>query len=114
MGANILRSAFYDIILLINTFPATSVRVFECALINRTAADELVAFTIENIAVLPHRSRIDLYLVIMWNGGRLPSSIVQDVRTQNVTAATAIANIVKSSLGPVGLDKMLVDEVKGI
>eukprot|EP00904_Undaria_pinnatifida_P011556 jgi/Undpi1/7530/HiC_scaffold_22.g10003.m1 len=35
----------------------------------------------------------------------------QDVRTQNVTAATAIANIVKSSLGPVGLDKMLVDEV---
>lgn len=35
----------------------------------------------------------------------------QDVRTQNVTAALAIANIVKSSLGPVGLDKMLVDEV---
>lgn len=33
------------------------------------------------------------------------------MRTQNVTAATAIANIVKSSLGPVGLDKMLVDEV---
>ena len=28
-----------------------------------------------------------------------------------VTAATAIANIVKSSLGPVGLDKMLVDDV---
>lgn len=25
-------------------------------------------------------------------------------------AASAIANIVKSSLGPVGLDKMLVDE----
>eukprot|EP01027_Heterolobosea_sp_BB2_P024243 GEZU01036481.1.p1 GENE.GEZU01036481.1~~GEZU01036481.1.p1 ORF type:complete len:548 (+),score=206.66 GEZU01036481.1:77-1720(+) len=35
----------------------------------------------------------------------------QDVRTQNVTAAIAIANIVKSSLGPVGLDKMLVDEI---
>jgi T-complex protein 1 subunit alpha len=33
------------------------------------------------------------------------------VRTQNATAASAIANIVKSSLGPVGLDKMLVDEV---
>lgn len=33
------------------------------------------------------------------------------VRTQNVMAAAAIANIVKSSLGPVGLDKMLVDEV---
>lgn len=28
-----------------------------------------------------------------------------------VTAASAIANIVKSSLGPVGLDKMLVDEI---
>lgn len=35
----------------------------------------------------------------------------QDVRTQNVTAAMAIANIVKPSLGPVGLDKMLVDEI---
>lgn len=34
----------------------------------------------------------------------------QDVRQQNVTAASAIANIVKSSLGPVGLDKMLVDD----
>lgn len=29
-----------------------------------------------------------------------------DVRTQNVTAVTAIANIVKTSLGPVGLDKV--------
>lgn len=35
----------------------------------------------------------------------------QDVRTQNVTAAMAISNIVKTSLGPVGLDKMLVDEI---
>lgn len=35
----------------------------------------------------------------------------QSVRTQNVTAALSIANIVKSSLGPVGLDKMLVDDV---
>lgn len=35
----------------------------------------------------------------------------QDVRQQNVTAALAIANIVKTSLGPVGLDKMLVDEI---
>ncbi|XP_065224210.1 T-complex protein 1 subunit alpha-like [Planococcus citri] len=32
-------------------------------------------------------------------------------RTQNVMAASAIANIVKSSLGPVGLDKMLVDDI---
>ena len=29
----------------------------------------------------------------------------------SVTAACAIANIVKSSLGPVGLDKMLVDDI---
>jgi len=35
----------------------------------------------------------------------------QDVRTQNVTAAISIANTLKSSLGPVGLDKMLVDEI---
>ncbi|DBA05007.1 TPA: hypothetical protein N0F65_007009 [Lagenidium giganteum] len=35
----------------------------------------------------------------------------KDVREQNVTAAVAIANIVKSSLGPVGLDKMLVDHI---
>lgn len=28
-----------------------------------------------------------------------------------VMAACAIANIVKSSLGPVGLDKMLVDDI---
>ena len=35
----------------------------------------------------------------------------QDVRSQNVTAAMAIANIVKTSLGPLGLDKMLVDEI---
>jgi T-complex protein 1 subunit alpha len=35
----------------------------------------------------------------------------RDVREQNVTACLAIANIVKSSLGPVGLDKMLVDQV---
>jgi len=35
----------------------------------------------------------------------------QDVRTQNVTAAMALANIVKPSLGPVGLDKMLVDDI---
>ncbi|CCW68412.1 unnamed protein product [Phytomonas sp. Hart1] len=33
------------------------------------------------------------------------------VRKENVTAATAVANIVKSSLGPIGLDKMLVDDV---
>ena len=35
----------------------------------------------------------------------------QDVRSGNVTAALAIANICKTSLGPVGLDKMLVDDI---
>ncbi|KAG8391585.1 hypothetical protein BUALT_Bualt01G0202800 [Buddleja alternifolia] len=35
----------------------------------------------------------------------------QDVRAQNVMACQAVANIVKSSLGPVGLDKMLVDDI---
>ena len=34
----------------------------------------------------------------------------QDVRTENITAIQAVANIVRSSLGPVGLDKMLIDE----
>ena len=35
----------------------------------------------------------------------------EDIRAQNVTAVMAVANIVKSSLGPVGLDKMLVDDI---
>uniref|UniRef100_A0A7E4VPD6 T-complex protein 1 subunit alpha n=1 Tax=Panagrellus redivivus TaxID=6233 RepID=A0A7E4VPD6_PANRE len=35
----------------------------------------------------------------------------QSIRTQNVNAAAAIANVVKTSLGPVGLDKMLVDDI---
>jgi T-complex protein 1 subunit alpha len=35
----------------------------------------------------------------------------EDVRSQNVTAVMAIANIVRTSLGPVGLDKMLVDDI---
>jgi len=34
-----------------------------------------------------------------------------EIREQNVMAASSIANIVKSSLGPVGLDKMLVDDI---
>lgn len=33
------------------------------------------------------------------------------MRVGNVTAAIAVANIIKSSLGPVGLDKMLVDDI---
>lgn len=35
----------------------------------------------------------------------------QSVRTENVMAASTLANIVKSSLGPLGLDKMLVDDI---
>mmetsp|Transcript_41582 Transcript_41582/g.98043 ORF Transcript_41582/g.98043 Transcript_41582/m.98043 type:complete len:553 (+) Transcript_41582:59-1717(+) len=35
----------------------------------------------------------------------------QDVRSANVMACIAIANVVKTSLGPVGLDKMLVDDI---
>ncbi|KAK9894240.1 T-complex protein 1 [Cystobasidium minutum MCA 4210] len=35
----------------------------------------------------------------------------QDVRDANVVAALSIANVVKSSLGPVGLDKMMVDDM---
>lgn len=34
-----------------------------------------------------------------------------DIRNQNVLATQAVANVVKSSLGPVGLDKMLVDDI---
>lgn len=34
-----------------------------------------------------------------------------DIRNQNVLAASSVANVVKSSLGPVGLDKMLVDDI---
>ncbi|CAF1235620.1 unnamed protein product [Didymodactylos carnosus] len=35
----------------------------------------------------------------------------ESVRTQNVLAAMTIANIVRTSLGPLGLDKMLVDDI---
>ncbi|KAK5694334.1 chaperonin-containing T-complex alpha subunit Cct1 [Elasticomyces elasticus] len=34
-----------------------------------------------------------------------------DIRDQNVLAAQAIANIVKSSFSPSGLDKMMVDDI---
>lgn len=33
------------------------------------------------------------------------------LRAQNSAAVQAIANVVKSSLGPMGLDKMLVDSI---
>jgi T-complex protein 1 subunit alpha len=35
----------------------------------------------------------------------------QDIRDQNVLATQAISNVVKSSFGPSGLDKMMVDDV---
>ncbi len=38
----------------------------------------------------------------------------QDVRTQNVLAVSAIANIVKTSLGPVGLDKVWEERQHGV
>ena len=34
-----------------------------------------------------------------------------DVRNNNSIAITSIANIVKTSLGPQGLDKMMVDDI---
>lgn len=34
-----------------------------------------------------------------------------DIRDQNVAATQAIANVVKSSFGPSGLDKMMVDDI---
>ena len=42
------------------------------------------------------------------NGERIHGD---DVRNQNVMACLALANVVKSSLGPVGLDKFLVDDI---
>lgn len=42
------------------------------------------------------------------NGERVSG---QAVRDQNITAAAALANVVKSALGPMGLDKMLVDSI---
>jgi T-complex protein 1 subunit alpha len=35
----------------------------------------------------------------------------QDIRDQNVLATQAIANVIKSSFGPSGLDKMMVDDI---
>jgi T-complex protein 1 subunit alpha len=35
----------------------------------------------------------------------------KDVRSSNVRAAMSVANIVRSSLGPQGLDKMIVDDI---
>ena len=46
------------------------------------------------------------------NGAQLSSSMLARLdEVITVTAALSIANIVKSSLGPLGLDKMLVDNI---
>lgn len=42
------------------------------------------------------------------NGKRITG---QEVRNQNVTAVLSVANVLRSSLGPLGLDKMLVDGI---
>jgi len=52
----------------------------------------------------PPPAKDHLYL----NGERVSGA---EVRTQNVTAALSVANVVKTSLGPIGLDKMLVDDL---
>jgi len=52
----------------------------------------------------PAPAKDQLYL----NGERVSGA---EVRTQNVTAALSVANVVKTSLGPIGLDKMLVDDL---
>lgn len=45
---------------------------------------------------------------VFLGGERLAGS---EIRAENVLAVQTIANIVKTSLGPVGLDKMLVDNL---
>lgn len=45
------------------------------------------------------------------NGKRMASILSSNFVFLAVMAALSIANIVKTSLGPVGLDKMLVDDV---
>lgn len=45
---------------------------------------------------------------LLGNGQRVSG---KEVREENVQAAVAIANIVRTSLGPHGLDKMLVDDI---
>lgn len=46
--------------------------------------------------------------ILMLNGERISGN---EIRDQNVLACTALSNVVRSSLGPVGLDKFLVDDI---
>ncbi|OAD54628.1 T-complex protein 1 subunit alpha [Eufriesea mexicana] len=58
----------------------------------------------------PVRTQNGIALVIIRKCGYTIYSIFAQIRIF-VMAACAVANIVKSSLGPVGLDKMLVDDI---
>ncbi len=42
-------------------------------------------------------------------GGRLDSEKTKDIRTTNIIAAKAVADVVRTSLGPRGMDKMIQD-----
>lgn len=68
----------------------------------------LLSWCVCHVAGPLRRARMATAGQVLLDGERTSG---QDVRTANVTAAMAIANIVKSSLGPVGLDKMLVDDI---
>jgi T-complex protein 1 subunit alpha len=62
----------------------------------------------------PHISSFYSYIIHIHTspqflGGTRESG--EDVRNSNVMAAIAVANIVRSSLGPTGLDKMLVNDI---
>ncbi|KAI6184354.1 CCT-alpha [Aphelenchoides bicaudatus] len=49
--------------------------------------------------------------ILALKGERTSGSSIRSQNGQSISACAAIANVVKTSLGPVGLDKMLVDKV---
>ena len=59
--------------------------------------------------VIEYQGRI-FEIKMVRSASQLPNEIAAS-RTTLVVAAQTIANIVKSSLGPLGLDKMLVDNI---
>jgi len=58
--------------------------------------------------LIPKQTSGIMAAVSVINGERVSGS---EIRSQNVQAAVSVANVVRTSLGPVGLDKMMVDEV---
>jgi len=40
-------------------------------------------------------------------GGKMDSEKAKDIRSTNITAARAVADVVRTSLGPRGMDKMV-------